>query len=208
MRKLVVIYLVMAVVSVAAAQSDTTMARVREAMAQNRDTLPTPPTVAAADTAATDTTAAAKSRTISPRRVALYSAILPGLGQIHNHKYWKLPLVYGGLCFGVYVINFNTTEYRFYKEVYFNRVNGLPDALNRPDVQNTTIKDVRDAYYKRMQQSWIYTGVFYFVQIADAFVDAHLATFDISDDLSVRPAAFPPDAATGTLGSVGFRFDF
>lgn len=192
-----------------AQQVDTTMLRVREGMAQQarRDSVGPQLRQDTTITTVADTMTIPQKIGQSPKRAAIYSAILPGMGQAYNKRYWKIPIVYAGMAFGGYLVYFNTTEYRFYRDIYFNRVNNLPDNWDRPDVSNADVKNVRDIYNKRRQQSWVYTSVFYFVQVADAFVDAHLSSFDISDDLSVRPAIFEPNGIE-YAGGIGLKMTF
>ena len=70
---------------------------------------------------------------LSPSRAAFYSAILPGLGQAYNKKYWKIPIVYGAIGTGVYFYNLNKNELDRYKTAYNQRINGFPDEFDGQD---------------------------------------------------------------------------
>lgn len=128
-----------------------------------------------------------------PRKALLYAAVLPGAGQIYNKKYWKLPLVYGGLIGFGYGVNFYQQLYTRYKrELFFNLENGYP---NDNDIRDNDIFTTA-AYRRAVDQSrrqrdfmLIFMGGMYLLQIVDAHVDAHLKEFDLNPSLqvSVRP---------------------
>lgn len=117
-----------------------------------------------------------------PRKALLYAAVVPGLGQIYNKKYWKLPLVYGGF-YGLinYVIIYDN-GYTKYKTQLFNVLSKVPNASLYPEDQLRTIVD----RYRRERDYWIIlTGLMYILQIIDAHVDAHLKEFDLNPNLHV-----------------------
>jgi hypothetical protein len=136
----------------------------------------------------------------SPKSAAVYSAVLPGLGQAYNKKYWKIPLIYIG--FGVigYFIDWNNDHYQLNKVAYQHLTDSLPgtndhlllDAAVYYDLENSTdfanFKDgltKRQDYYRRNRDLLFISAIgFYGLNIIDASVDAHLFNFDISDDLS------------------------
>lgn len=131
-----------------------------------------------------------------PRKALLYAAILPGLGQIYNKKYWKLPLVYGGF-FGIgYAINFYQDNYKTYKsQLFYNLDNGYEsDSESDPnDPDGYTTGQLRTIVDKsrRERDFWvIMMGAMYILQIVDAHVDAHLKEFDLNPNLrvSIQPS--------------------
>jgi hypothetical protein len=131
-----------------------------------------------------------------PRKALLYAAILPGLGQIYNKKYWKLPLVYGGF-FGIgYAINFYQDNYKTYKsQLFYNLDNGYEaDSDSDPnDPNGYTTGQLRTIVDKsrRERDFWvIMMGAMYILQIVDAHVDAHLKEFDLNPNLrvSIQPS--------------------
>ncbi len=127
----------------------------------------------------------------SPKRAASLSAMVPGLGQIYNQKYWKVPIIYGGLIGLGYTAHSNRRLYREYKQEFINRVMEEP-AVN-PENDRYSLSDlaiIRDDYRKARDLFVIITAGLYLLQIVDATVDAHLFTFDVSDDLSLN---FSPD---------------
>jgi TM2 domain-containing membrane protein YozV len=135
----------------------------------------------------------------SPGKAALFSAVVPGLGQIYNHKYWKIPIVYVGYGVMTYFIITNTNNYITYQCAYIEKVNGNTQG-NYANLVNRYTEDqllsAREYYRRNLEISILITAVWYSLTILDAAVDAHLKTFDISKDLSMRiaPAAIPlPD---------------
>ena len=130
-------------------------------------------------------------------RAALYSAILPGAGQIYNKSYWKVPILYGGFTVLGLVIEFNNKEYKIFRKAYQYRVDTLISTVDEFDPSNpnhgsTTYPDassllIRRDYYRRTRDlMWIIGSIVYVLNIVDAYVDAHLSNFDISDNLSMK----------------------
>jgi hypothetical protein len=134
-----------------------------------------------------------------PRKALLYAAVLPGLGQIYNKKYWKLPLVYGGMFALGYAINFYQDGYTKYKaELYYNLENGYTDDSDvRPGDSYTTAnyRRIVDQYKRERDFMIILMGGVYLLQMVDAHVDAHLKEFDLNPKLqmSVRPTVEQSD---------------
>src|SRR5688572_32575754 len=134
-----------------------------------------------------------------PRKALLYAAVVPGLGQIYNKKYWILPLVYGGF-FGIgYAINFYQDNYKTYKvQLFYSLDNGYEgDTETNPDTDTNpagyTTGQLRTIVDKsrRERDFWvIMMGAMYILQMVDAHVDAHLKEFDLNPNLrvSIQPA--------------------
>ena len=155
-----------------------------------------------------------KKKTIgyrSPKK-AMLMALMPGLGQIYNHKYWKVPIVYTGFAVLGYFIVTNTHEYHIFRDAY----NATADtATTNPYAKKYSAKQlqvVRDYYRRNMQLSYILTGAWYILQIVDANVDAHLTHWNISNNLSleVEPVINPPirRRALGAYNGVTVRMRF
>ncbi len=125
----------------------------------------------------------------NPRKALLFAAVLPGLGQIYNKKYWKLPLVYGGFFGTTYAMVFYNNLYRDYKQKLFaNLEDGYEgDSEIRPgDVYTTKNYRVAVDRAKRSRDFWlIMMGAMYLLQMVDAHVDAHLKEFDLNPQLRV-----------------------
>lgn len=136
----------------------------------------------------------------SPRKAVIYSAILPGLGQIYNRKYWKLPIVYGAYAGLTYAITWNNGYYRDYLGAYQDIMDDNPgtdrwekmlpygQTAETVDKQWFTgvLKQRKDYYRYYRDLSIIATVGVYLVFIVDAYVDAQLFSFDMSPDLSMR----------------------
>ncbi|MES2285194.1 MAG: DUF5683 domain-containing protein [Bacteroidota bacterium] len=121
----------------------------------------------------------------SPKTSALMSTIIPGLGQVYNKKYWKVPIIYAGLGGLAYSINENQKKYSKYIEAYKFRID--EDSLtidNFPRYSDDNLNTLQQ-YYKRFRNlSVIGFTLLYVMNIVDASVDAHMFTFDVGDDLS------------------------
>ena len=131
----------------------------------------------------------------SPKKATIMSAILPGLGQIYNRKYWKLPIIYGGFAGLVYSIGFADKRYQGFKEAFILRVDGDPATIDIYDPQlinNETkysqdgLLQLKDYYRRNRDLSYILTAGLYILNIIDANVDAHFFDFDISKDLTLH----------------------
>lgn len=121
-------------------------------------------------------------------KAALYSAILPGAGQIFNKKYWKPPILYAGLIAIGYSIEFNNRNYQTFRKAYRYRID--PDSTTIDPyvgIYDATALQVRKDYYRRTRDlMWIIASGVYLLNIIDAYVDAQLSDFDISDNLSLN----------------------
>ena len=123
----------------------------------------------------------------SPRKAAILSATLPGLGQIYNKKYWKIPIIYAGLLTSVYYINDNNIEYKRYKDAYLRRLDNNPD--NDDFVGEYSSGDLlilKDFYRRNREVSILCFIGTYIINVLDASVDAHLFDYDISEDISLQ----------------------
>ena len=122
-------------------------------------------------------------------RAALCSAVLPGLGQAYNKKYWKIPILYAGVAALAYFIDYNNRNYKDFRKAYEYRVDGDSTTIDAyvelyPDANSLL---VRKDYYRRTRDlMWIISSGVYILNIIDAYVDGHLSDFDISDDLSLH----------------------
>ena len=134
-------------------------------------------------------------RVHSPRVAAIRSAILPGWGQVYNKKYWKLPIIYGalGTTAGIFVYNLN-----YYKRFrYAYRVLATKDSGNFPNVHPdlkffidrndlSGLQYNRDEFRRNIDYTVLVFLLFWGLNVVDASVDAHLKSFDVSPDLSLK----------------------
>lgn len=134
---------------------------------------------------------------LSPSRAAFYSAVLPGLGQAYNKKYWKIPLVYGALGTGVYFYIHNTNEYNRYRDAYKSRLAGFEtdefyydaqgNKLASPRVTTDGLQRGQKFYRRNRELSLLVIIGMYALNIIDANVDAHLLQFNVDENLSLNP---------------------
>lgn len=132
----------------------------------------------------------------SPKVAAIRSAILPGLGQIYNKKYWKLPIVYGalGTTAGIFFYNlkyYNDTRFA-YKVKYNMRVNRTDSALYSQiknilkPVDEESLRSYRNQFRRDLDYSVVFFLLFWGLNVVDAAVDAHLKSFDVSPNLGLK----------------------
>ena len=124
----------------------------------------------------------------SPKKAALMSAALPGLGQIYNKKYWKVPIIYAGLLTSAYYINDNNNRYKQYKEAYIIRIDNNPNTTDNyvGEYSSGDLLILKDFYRRNREISILCFVGTYILNIVDASVDAHLFDYDISDDISLH----------------------
>jgi len=151
----------------------------------------------------------------NPQKAAVMSAIIPGLGQIYNKKYWKVPIVYVGFGTFAYFIRFNQQGYNKWKLAYIDiEEDGVLDmdlGYNFP----LTIEQIdrkKNDYKRYRDMSIIGTAGFYILQIIDATVDAYLFDWDVNEDISLRvePILIQAPSLFSASGdnTVGFRASF
>jgi hypothetical protein len=147
--------------------------------------------------------------------------VLPGAGQIYNRKFWKLPIFYGGIVGCVYAMSWNNQMYHDYAQAYIDISDGNPatDSYNKfLHIGTTSINELTDTRYKELFRNrkdrfrrWRDMSFFalvgvYALSVIDAYVDASLSEFDISNDLSLRvsPAVINNGVNSNPLqGAVG-----
>ncbi|WP_146161479.1 DUF5683 domain-containing protein [Mangrovibacterium marinum] len=160
----------------------------------------------------------------SPRKATIYSAVLPGLGQIYNKKYWKLPLIYGGFIAFGYAINWNNDHYVLYKQAYADIIDDDPNSNSYEELViegnwnwnnasqvaqfTTRLKNAKDAARRNRDFMIILTAGFYALNIIDATVDAHFFNFDIGDDLTMQWTPGPMYCQGKAFPGVHVSFNF
>ncbi|MDO5483225.1 MAG: DUF5683 domain-containing protein [Bacteroidaceae bacterium] len=134
-----------------------------------------------------------------PKKAMWLAMIIPGGGQIYNRKYWKLPIVYGGFIGCVYAMTWNNTMYRDYSQAYIDIMDSDENTKSYenflPDHYDVTanmdrLKELfkrKKNYYRRYRDLSMFCMIgVYALSIIDAYVDAEMSSFDISDDLSLK----------------------
>lgn len=124
-----------------------------------------------------------------PAKAAFYSAVLPGLGQAYNKKYWKIPIIYAGLGVGIYAYTFNQKKYHEYRDEYKRRLDGTsdPDHPIYGGLDNDRLIRAQKFHQKNRDLSALITAGIYILNIVDANIDAHLMQFNVNDNLSIKP---------------------
>lgn len=144
----------------------------------------------------------------SPKLATLLSTVVPGLGQAYNKKYWKIPIIYAGLGYCVYMTKRDNNLYKNFKTNYLTLLNsGNTDSTIYLYQVEYTLNGLEAGknYYRRYRDLFvIFTAGIYLMNIIDANVDANLFDFDISDDISMR---IEPTAIDGGLAGpvTGFK---
>ncbi len=148
----------------------------------------------------------------SPRKAAYLSAVLPGLGQAYNKRYWKIPIIYAGFGGLGYALYYTSSNFQGYRAAYRLQVAKVPNpnASFNGVADASTLKAYRDYYKKYLDISAIGVGVWYLLNIIDATVDAHLMGWNMKNDLSItwNPTVITsPDYTTAATGvSVNLHF--
>lgn len=152
---------------------------------------------------------AIKEKKHSPTKATLYSMALPGLGQAYNKKYWKIPIVYAGLGTTIYFIIWNTQYYNEYATAFDIREAGGTDKYSGIYSSQNLIT-LQNYYRNNRDLSVILTVLVYGLNILDANIDAHLYSFDVSDDLSMRiePAVLGRSFYGGLSTGLSFTLNF
>jgi hypothetical protein len=137
----------------------------------------------------------------NPQKAMLYSAILPGLGQLYCKSYWRIPIIYAGIGVASYFIVTNAQQYNIYNSAYKERTNNQVDPfINIYSTDN--LLTIKNYYQRNLQLSVIAVAFIYILNVVDANVDAELHNFDVTDDISVH---FAPNLVPNPL-SGGFTF--
>lgn len=158
---------------------------------------------------------------INPHTATMFAAVVPGLGQIYNKKYWKLPIVYGGIAALCYSIHFNGDLYDKYRRAYRDLITKDPNntsymrvieennldpelCLGRyADWFQRQLNGKKDKYRRYRDLSYFGLIGVYVLQLVDACVDAHFHDFDVSEDLTMRwnPMVMPGDGSGALIGA-------
>lgn len=158
-----------------------------------------------------------------PTRAVWYSALFPGLGQIYNRKYWKLPIVYGGFAATFYAYNWNSQFLKDYSQAYLDIMDNDPNTKSYEDIVppsmlnsynqdqlKNILKRQKDMFRRNRDLSIISMLGVYLLSVLDAYVDAQLFDFDINPDISMRvePTIIMPEksAPQGVGVSWSLRF--
>ena len=125
---------------------------------------------------------------LRPAKAAFYSSVFPGLGQVYNKRYWKLPLIYGGLGASIYFYDVNNENFKRYRNAYKRRLAGFTDDEFQGVIfDNNRLIDGMNFYKKYRDRSMLFIIGVYFLNILDANIDAHLKQYNINQNLGLKP---------------------
>jgi len=122
----------------------------------------------------------------NPKKALFLSLILPGSGQFYNKQYLKVPIVVGIYTAGIINIRNRRTEFKFYRDNRIAELDGDPNTMNITGFDEQSLRSLRDNALTNAETGFLLLLVIHALQSADAFVFAHLKTFDVSEDLSLR----------------------
>ena len=139
----------------------------------------------------------------SPQRATILSAVIPGLGQAYNHKYWKIPIIYS-VGTGLYFY------YNQKNDLYIKYLKLWREATEANDKQNKDLYyNMKDEALSQRGYALIFIGILYFANIVDAMTDAYFLEYDISDDLTVdiKPSLIQNYYQPGNFFSYGININ-
>lgn len=148
---------------------------------------------------------------LNPTKAGLYSAVLPGLGQLYNKKYWKIPVVLGAVGVGAGIAIWNQNQYIKYREYYIAKLNGTPNEFvdSNPRLDKIALANAQDRSKRQRDYAIAITGLIYILNIVDAVVDAHLYEGRKDPDLTFAPAVIYDEFGSNppkTGLSLSFKF--
>ncbi|WP_370392063.1 DUF5683 domain-containing protein [uncultured Winogradskyella sp.] len=150
---------------------------------------------------------------LRPSKAAFYSAVLPGLGQAYNKKYWKVPIVWAAIGTGIYFYVSNDQQFDRYRDAYKRRLAGFTDDEfygqgQTPLISNDGLIRAQQQFRRNKEVALLVTIGLYALNIIDANVDAHLLQFNVDENLSFRPHyQYNPMEHSSDLG-LTFNFKF
>ena len=144
---------------------------------------------------------------LTPAKAAFYSAILPGLGQAYNKKYWKIPIVYIAIGVPMYYYLDSNQKYNQYRDAYKRRLEGFNDD-EFSYLDESRLIAGQKFYQRNRDLSALFVVGFYVLNIIDANVDAALIQFNVNENLSVRPDLYRNDVTFKTNVGLTFNYNF
>nr|WP_294784919.1 DUF5683 domain-containing protein [uncultured Flavobacterium sp.] len=152
------------------------------------------------------------SETIDPLRPAkasFFSAILPGLGQVYNKKYWKVPLVYGAIGTSTYLYLDNHKKYNIYRDEYKNRLAGnVSETSSLAGLDENRLIRIQKGFQRNRDLSALFIVGFYILNIIDANIDAALSQFNVDEKLAFKPAIIKNDIASNNNFGFAINYSF
>lgn len=149
------------------------------------------------------------SERFSPRKALFFSAVMPGLGQAYNKKYWKIPIFYAGFSVGIYITGFYQERYVEFRNELLNSLSTNSFPSTPSNFTEATLRRAVDFYQRKRDATLVLLGIGYLLQIVDAHVDAHLKDFKYNPNLSLRvEPVIRQDALIGQQTGLGLTVTF
>ena len=149
---------------------------------------------------------------LSPAKAAFYSAVLPGLGQAYNKKYWKIPFVYATLGTSIYFYSFNNTNYKrartAFKLMKDNKPHEFDGTGGNIYLSEEALIRAQKAYRKDKDLSIMITVGMYILQIIEASTNAHLLQYNVDNSLTIRPKLIKNTTSNRTIVGAQINFNF
>lgn len=146
---------------------------------------------------------------LRPSKAAFYSAILPGLGQICNKKYWKVPLVYGAIGTSTYLYLDNQKKYNLYRDEYKSRLEGIQsDSQFLAGLSESQLISAQKQFQRNRDLSALFIVGFYVLNIIDANIDAALSQFNVDERLAFKPAVIKNDITLNNNFGFAVNYSF
>lgn len=143
---------------------------------------------------------------LKPSRAAFYSAILPGLGQAYNKKYWKIPIIYAALGVSTYAIWYNNDKYNTARDAY--KLNQSGKSHDFEELSDETLERLQTSYKEDRDLAVFITIGLYALQIVEASVDAHLMQINALDKVSFKPTFHIDPITNKSVAGISFNFGF
>ncbi len=134
----------------------------------------------------------AQKDSLNPQKALMWSLLLPGAGQFYNHSYWKIPVVYAAIGGAVGFMLWNQRNYEHFRQAYKAKIDNDPATQDiYPNVPAELLRAQRDYYRRNRDLGILLIGIAYALNAMEAYVDAHLKYFDVSEEVYIQwyPAA-------------------
>ena len=149
---------------------------------------------------------------LSPAKAAFYSAVLPGLGQAYNKKYWKIPIVYAALGSGIYFYSANNSNYNRVRDAYKLSIAGKPHEFDGVDgnilLSEEALVSAQKSYKKDRDLSLLVTFGLYILQIVEASTNAHLTQYNVDSKLTINPKLIKDTTTNKAIVGAQINFNF
>ena len=149
---------------------------------------------------------------LSPSKAAFYSAILPGLGQAYNKKYWKIPFVYAALGSGIYFYDSNNRNYNRARNAFKLRKNNKPDEFDGLDgnifLSEDALVSAQKSYKKDRDLSLLVSVGLYVLQVIEASTNAHLLQHNVNNNLTINPKLIKNSVNNKAIVGAQINFNF